>query len=148
MPTYENVRQIFVNVLAVLPTDIREDLLLTASDEGISFHNFADFVVSRAGRILHNRKRLPTLNAITRSDAEQVAQFDDGGSESAGQDEPVEINDDELSELLAFAERNGYCGPRVGRGTVRSASTGGRNQQRTVTRPGSGFQPRRPTGAT
>ncbi len=46
------------DLLAVLPTDLREALLWKASDEG-PFYKFRDMVLTQAAKILMNRRRLP-----------------------------------------------------------------------------------------
>ncbi len=56
------------DLLAVLPTDLREALLWKASDEG-PFYKFRDMVLTQNAKILMNRRRLP-IHAVQEENEE------------------------------------------------------------------------------
>ena len=88
------------DLLAILPTEMREHLLLRSTDEQISFLQFKDFIVTQSARILVARGRSPMLAALDEA----------RGGDDLGRDEGEcdDITQDELGELLAFAQRNGF----------------------------------------
>ena len=50
------------DLLGILPSEIREDLLWHATDPNASFQRFRDTVTSQAAKVVLNRRRLPVHN--------------------------------------------------------------------------------------
>ena len=52
------------DLLAILPAEIREHLLIRSTDIGVSFLQFKDFVVSQTSRILVARRKSPMVGSV------------------------------------------------------------------------------------
>ena len=86
------------DLLAVLPTEIRDDLLWHATREDNSYEQFRDYVVVQAARVLQNRRKLP----LHYTGPEFVQAVDE---QQHGDYRPGAQSDDELDELLAAVEQ-------------------------------------------
>ncbi len=106
------------DLLAVLPTELRETLLWRATDEG-SFESFRDMVLTQCGKVLMNRKKLP-VHAV---DHERHANEQEGDDEGF-----TDLNSVEgIVAALSRAQRNGGRFQR----RQRAADGGGGGAQRT-----------------
>ena len=64
------------DLLAILPGEIREHLLIRSTDSGVSFLQFKDFVVSQTSRILVARRKSPMVGSL---DVDFVSAYDAEG---------------------------------------------------------------------
>ncbi len=93
------------DLLAILPGEIREHLLIRSTDSGVSFLQFKDFVVSQTSRILVARRKSPMVGSI---DVDFVSAYDAEGHAEQNQGETqepsIDMSREELQDVLVFAQ--------------------------------------------
>ncbi len=114
------------DLLAVLPSEIRETLLWKTTEEAVSYQQFRDHVLTQAGRVLMNRRKLP-VHAVE----EEAHEDSDGNS---------------LEDLLAALQHAAQTGDGQAIAAViqkfQRRSAGGRFQPRRQGGDGGGQPPR------
>ncbi len=98
--------EMMADLLAVLPGELRETLLWKTTEEGVTYNQFRNHILTQAGRVLMNRKKLP-IHALD----EDID--DDGGDYSFDLNQLDEIvtavqrlqQDGNETELLAAVQR-------------------------------------------
>ena len=117
------------DLLAILPPEMREHLLLRSTDEQITFIQFKDFIVTQSARIMVARGKSPMVAAVDESQGAEAA-YDD------------QMSEDDLGELLAFAQRNGFDRFRNKRFPAKNGSSGAPVRRPPGGQPAEGYKQR------
>jgi hypothetical protein len=136
------------DLLAIVPNEIREHLLLRSTDLSVNFTQFKDFIVQQTARLLVNRRKSPMVNIVDGHPAmmtnyDQNSGHDQTYEEVEYQDDAGDMTKEDLQDLLVFAQQQGYKGRGKGFGKGSGAQRPRFPPRAGATRPGQMGAPQR-----
>ena len=105
------------DLLAIVPNEIGEHLLLRSTDTSVNFTQFKDFIVQQTARLLVNRRKSPTVGVVDGHPTMMTSYdqnlghaqlYEDVGASGLYHEDAGEMTKEDFQDLLVFAQQQGY----------------------------------------